>query len=342
MSALEFSGAAAQPRGSDEPSRILGGACAELARRLNAPVGFIRGLVLVGSFLSPAVFWIYLGAVLLVPHASRRWPGAGNVVGLLRVGLLVAVVQTTFSGRLGVDDLFNQSPQVWIPQAGLCLITLLALLLSWPEGEDQDAALATSALAVLAVAALLILGMALVPGLRWERGAAVATVLVGAGLLIQTRRGNGRALVLPAVVAASGLMLLTASGARLQGGIGDLDARPVDAQAVHATYRRALGTINLDLSSLASGPRAVTVALSVGVGHINVMVPSQAVVQLDARIGRGTLMPPDAGPRIGLGIHQVKTYSPAAPPSASDLRLRVSAVVGIGTLSINRPGEGDG
>ena len=172
-----------------------------MARRLNAPVTFLRGVVLLGSFLSPDLFYVYVAAVLLLPRQGRSVPGAANVVGALRIGLLVAVVWVTFSGGVSVDDLFKQSPEIWIPQTALCLIPILVLLASGPGREAQDRAIAAAALAVLAVAGAMVVGMILAPGFRWERAVSVATVLLGAAVVTRGRRGDGRTLLVPTVIA---------------------------------------------------------------------------------------------------------------------------------------------
>jgi hypothetical protein len=95
---------------------------------------------------------------------------------------------------------------------------------------------------------------------------------------------------------------------------------------------------------LASGNQVVSLSLSVGIGHIDLTLPTGASVEIDARVGRGMLWPPNAGPVSGVGISRQFGNVPGSPPVGPHprIRLRIAAAVGIGTLRILGPGESDG
>jgi hypothetical protein len=334
------------------PRRVLGGACAEIAWRLNAPVGFLRGIVLVACGLSSRLVFVYVATGLLIPHAERRRPGWENVVGALRVGLLFGVLYAVSSGGILGSPLVDQSPAVWITQGGLLLATIVALLAAPPiVGPDLgDRELALASLALIALAGVIVVGMVLAPQVRWEEVAASVVVFIGVVLVVGGRRA--RALLLPALVAACGVVLLAASGARLQGGIGRADARPVRLGTPSHSYRLAIGSLHVDLSALRAGHRPRTLTVSVGIGHLDLTVPATAAVEIDAHVGRGTLFaelasgPPVTGFAIHRMIHSAAlsggnggAISPAAAArlrSHPAMRLRINAEVGIGTLQIDR------
>ncbi len=340
------------------PARVLGGACAELAARLNAPVGFLRGLVIAACVLSPRAILVYVAAVLLVPHGARRWPGWENVIGALRVGLLYGVVLATGSGGVLGSPLFDQSPGVWITQGGLLLATIVALLASPSVARSGagDRELALSSLALIAVAGMLALGAILAPGIRWEEVAAGVVALAGAALVLGGPRARG--LLVPAIVAASGVVLLSASGARLQGGIGSSEVRPVRLGTLPSSYRLAIGSLDVDLSGLPASGRPLALAVSVGIGRLHLTVPAGAAVEIDARVGRGTLAdfvsrgPVVTGFSIDRRIDSAALSGGAGPPvspsTAARLRshpaimLRIDAEVGIGTLQLDRGAAGSG
>ena len=334
------------------PRRVLGGACAELAWRLNAPVAFLRGLVIVACWFSPRVTFVYVAAVLLIPHGARRWSGWENVIGGLRVGVLYGVLFATASGGVLGSPLFDQSPAVWITQGGLLLATLMALFAS-PSivGSDlRDREVALASLALIAVAGALVLGMVLAPAVRWEEVASAVVVFTGVVLIVGGRRARG--LLLPAVVAASGVVLLAASGARLQGGIGHTDVRPVRLATLAHSYRLAIGSLHLDLSGLPASRRVLTLAVSVGIGRLDLTVPAGAAVEIDARVGRGTFFTtlgsvlPVTGLAIDRRINSAALSGATGPAGSAaeaarllahpSLRLRINAEVGVGTLQLDR------
>jgi phage shock protein PspC (stress-responsive transcriptional regulator) len=346
--------APAAPAAEFAPARAIGGVCAELARRLNASVGFIRVVAAIAIFLTQKWgFYAYLAAVLFLPQNGRRLPGAANIVGLLRVGMVWLLITLTF-GNVSTGGLFDQSPAVWITYAGICLAGLLGLLASglWeaeaaPRSDSSDGPLALASVAVLAVAGTLVAGMAVAPGVRWERIVPGAVAILGAVLVARGRRGDGRALLLPAVFAAGGVLLLGASGARLQGGVGGLDVRPTSAPALRSSYRRAIGDLTVDLTNLRARGQALRLSLSVGIGNLQVVLPQEAsAVTIDARLGRGTLIGPIGRVTEGFGVRRrldgISSAWGAQPRSAlprPTQRLFIDAAIGLGTILIDVPPE---
>ena len=139
-------------------------------------------------------------------------------------------------------------------------------------------------------------------------------------------RAAGRAGSRQPVRAAAGaaIVFLAGSGARLQGGIGDVYTAPRDVHYV-MTVRRASGDVVIDLRHLKAEPAVVRA--SVGAGHLSILLPDRADTTTSLHVGRGTL---DTGaPRAGVGLR-------GAPRTrglgARRVSLLVIADVGLGTL----------
>lgn len=322
------------------PDRRLGGACAEIARRLRAPVGFVRTLTFISLEFVPYAFLIYLGVVLLLPQGGRRWPGAANLVGALRFGAFMAALLTINLGGLSVDEIFRHSPTLWISEGGVCAVIVVALLVPTPRSdlEVYERQLLQASVFVLAVAGLLFAGAVIVPQVRWERVAAAAAVVTGFGISFAATRRSVRAWLIPGAVAVAGLTLLTGSGARLQGGIGDHYVRVSQVEALQPSYRRAVGTMTVNLNGMHAGGRVVDLALSVGVGRLRIILPALAAARLDVRVGRGSVFSTIRGEIDGVDVHQ--RLSGVSPFRKSDptVRLRITASVGIGSVDIERAG----
>ncbi|MEY2582025.1 MAG: hypothetical protein QOE09_1874 [Ilumatobacteraceae bacterium] len=147
---------------------------------------------------------------------------------------------------------------------------------------------------------LLTLGVAVVVGaLVWlltdssgNRGAYAfgwATVVIGAGLLVGTFAGRARWLILPAL--ATAIAAVTASalsfadvGLAARGGSRTEFIGAGSSAA--AQYRTSVGSFELVLTDY---PGDVTTEIDVGVGDLTVVVPDNARVKVDARVGIGSI-----------------------------------------------------
>jgi phage shock protein PspC (stress-responsive transcriptional regulator) len=157
-----------------------------------------------------------------------------------------------------------------------------------PEPEARQRSilgrLTLSVLLVGAGAALLLAQQADdVTGRGVESAFAVGLLIVAAALFAGA--WWGRALPL---IAIGVLFTIAAAGASLfdvplKGGAGDRTWDPV--ASVRPAYRLGVGDATLDLSNVA-GDRVETKA-SVGIGHLRVVVPHDATVEVDAHAGLG-------------------------------------------------------
>lgn len=274
---------------------LVGGVATELALRLQASCGFIRVLFAIAGYLD---FWAVLGIygvlALLLPHGGRRRPDWSNLVGLLRIGTLLGVAEFSFRWVSFNNGVFDQPPAVWIPVAGTALLAWLVVLNSRRPATGvpamADRRIVLSALVPLSMAATVAAIVILAPGIRADR--LLELMLVALGLFGVLRAGRLNRGALAAACLPIGLLtvLLAGSGAPLTGGVGDLTVAPQAALSNHV-YRRAVGGVRLDLYKLhpAVGARVLPWVVSVGIGRIEIDLPSDALTTVHVSIGSGTL-----------------------------------------------------
>jgi phage shock protein PspC (stress-responsive transcriptional regulator) len=150
-------------------------------------------------------------------------------------------------------------PLVGLGLAGVALIVLISRATVWP---------AAGAGWLLVLAA----GLAVVWASRREhRARRLARVLAG--------------LALTAVVAAIVAVAVAFAwfGVSLGDGIGDRVSVPASAAAVKPSYRLGIGDLRLDLSNVGADQPERHVRASVGIGHLQVIVPAGVPVAVTAR-----------------------------------------------------------
>jgi hypothetical protein len=116
-----------------------------------------------------------------------------------------------------------------------------------------------------------------------------ATVVLGAGLLVGTFAGRARWLILPALltsVAAVGAAAMNFAGTSVSHRSGSRSEFIGAGNLVPARYSTGLGDFNLELFDY---PNDLSTTIDVGVGKLTVDVPENARVQIDARVGVGTI-----------------------------------------------------
>ena len=337
---------------------LVGGVAAELSDRLAASVGFIRTLLVVAMVLQPELLYAYALAALLVPHADRRVPSWSNLIGLGRFALFYLLIINLFGAGGSLTNnggtVFGQGPAVWVPFAGATLFGFVALLESGRPGALRDAqrdrTVGLAMVAVLAGLGLVALGVVLVPSVQWQSAVGALAVLGGVGLVAGGRRTRG--LLVPVVLLSVLAVLMASAGVRLQGGIGNEASVPLSASELHPAYRRAVGDLRLDLSALPPHASLLTVHASVGIGSLQIILPTGAQATVMVRIGRGAIETGFCSSRFSpqpFGIphyafDRAATVSSSAQRPACGgalphplLRLRILASVGIGTVRISEP-----
>ena len=261
---------------------VIGGVASELSRRLNADVGFLRIVLFVAIWFEPAVSWLYAAVAVAIPRGDTRLPSWSGLVAGGRLGLFLLALQASSPG-VATNETFNLGPEIWLVHGGVAIVALLLLFAFVPDADAMDEAACRRQVwlgaPVLILAVALVAGMALVPGLRWERFAAGAAGGV-AGVLVL---GNRASTVFAAVFAAV-VVFFAGAGARFEGGIGDRHV--LAKRGGDLVVRRAAGTLVVDLRNVRD---ATTVHASVGAGRLEVVLPQEAQVTTQLHVGRGRL-----------------------------------------------------
>ena len=125
----------------------------------------------------------------------------------------------------------------------------------------------------------------------------VLLAVVGLGLVVGSFARSGRGLIpIALVLCAMTWVALTAPLDRwTAGGVGDVEYTPRTAAEVLPLYERSAGNLDLDLSRLnltpAPGSNAdpIRTRIELGLGDVDVTVPENADVTLNASVGMGDL-----------------------------------------------------
>jgi phage shock protein PspC (stress-responsive transcriptional regulator) len=168
------------------------------------------------------------------------------------------------------------------------------------------------------------------------RGAlAVGLIVIGAGLIVAAWWGRAFALV-PVGLAFAGLLVtgdvLTVAP---DAGVGERTVVVDSARELRRDHELFLGELTIDLTDAPlSAVRTTTVEADVGAGELRVIVPADAVVEVDAAVKAGEVRAP-AEARTGdggLGVRESFDLEGAegGPRLALDLSL------GLGTLEVSR------
>jgi phage shock protein PspC (stress-responsive transcriptional regulator) len=146
----------------------------------------------------------------------------------------------------------------------------------------------TLAAALMAIGLLAMIGNA--PGLRVGLGQyfGAALAVLGLGLVVGAWWGRARSLILLGLVVLPVGLTASFITVPLDGGIGEQMFHPRTVGELRSDYRLASGEIYLDLTDLRS-VEPITLAASVGVGRLVVLLPPDAGLTLDARVSGGRL-----------------------------------------------------
>lgn len=264
---------------------------------------------------------------------DARLPGAGWVVAIGLLGVAAAL----WRGRSPVEATFSPPPVATLTaDAGGSTTDRWS---SWTAQRGARPRPPRSVLGLLTIGAAAVIG-----ALAWlsndgagNRGTLAfgwATVVLGAGLLVGTVAGRARWLIVPALAAAAAAVLaagLSFAGVGLTDRAGSRDLYFGPGSTVDAEYRTGVGDVDL---WLADYPNDVTTSVEVGVGDLTILVPDGARVQVEGRVGIGTI---DALGTTRSGYR--RTLSLDTEQGSQSITL--SLAVGAGSIEIRRASPGD-
>lgn len=226
-----------------------------------------------------------------------------------------------------------------------------------PTRERSLLTRATLGLTLLTVGVLWILELADITVLGPLRILAIALAIVGAGLLVGSVAGRGRALIIVGVI----LLPLVIVGSLLRGlpsvdvlaagdnRFGQIIERAEAPEELDGAYRLGAGEFVIDLGDLVTEPGdELATSIELGAGELRVIVPDDVDLEVEARLGIGELRVLDQR-RSGLGL-SLSTTDPVSgadgggasvtaqdPPAGGPTPvLTIDLNVGVGDVTVER------
>lgn len=198
-----------------------------------------------------------------------------------------------------------------------------------PKAPKPRSALVPVTFSLLAVLA----GAATLAGLSLTTGLGLALLLTGGALVVGAWRGRARWLIPVGLVLSVALAGASLIDVPVRGGAGEIGYRPLSVAEIRSPYRLGAGELVVDLSGIDFGGDTVTVVASVAAGHLDVIVPRDVALEIDAHVGAGNLILLD---RETDGLDIGRDVTDAGREGAGRLILRAKA--GVGLVEVRRAG----
>lgn len=199
--------------------------------------------------------------------------------------------------------------------------------------------LATLSLAVIAVGVLVMLNATSVTDIPPVVVLSIALGILGLGILVGTVAGRANWLLWLAIplLATTALVSLVPQdlGARFDAGIGERVWRPTTMADLATPYELGLGSLRLDLSDLVIPPGTTTIPIDVtlGIGELDITVPDDVRVLVDAQVDLGALevdgLPREEGQDVA-----IVSEMPGGPATGPVIDL--TARTNVGDLEVSR------
>jgi phage shock protein PspC (stress-responsive transcriptional regulator) len=359
---------AALPRWArDTEHGLLGGVAAGLAGALGVDVAIVRIVFVAAALLHGAGILAYAAGWLALP--ALRDAAAGVRPRRLRERQLAAVVLAG-SALLVLVAPFDIGPEIVLPLlligAAIALWQSPVLRRGYPPVRERPPAgsseppagpppaqvdwarsagpveppsrlvRATLGVVILFEGAALLLDRAHVLRLTSGGAASLALLVLGGGLVVGTVVGRGRLLALPALLllpATVALVTIDRMGLDVFAPWGSPRTVAQSPDEIPPAVRRGAGAAMLDASEVALAGSTRSVAVESAVGNVEVWVPQDATVIVDADVAVGRIDLGAAGMEPGVDRHMAATL-PGKSAAAGTLHLRLRT--GFGTVQVRR------
>ncbi len=307
--------------------RMVAGVAGGLGRRLEIDPLAIRITFVILSFAGGLGILAYLAGLAFMTSDDPEAPA-------LKWGL----ARTVGAGLLVVAGLAILLPDwVWGPGVPLLLVsgTIVYLLLRVlrEEGTTGAGRIAVKIAISIALLALAAGGfVAAAAGTALGGGIAVAGLVIacGIGMVAGAFRGGARWLAVPGLVLALPLGAVAATDLDVRGTWGDRLFVPATVAEVADGYEMGAGQMRVDLRDIDLPPGRTTLPVQIGMGEIQVLVPDDTCVTVEADISMGGYEPPDGGDEGGVDLEIDDRF----PVAAGRPELHVVADIGLGALRI--------
>jgi phage shock protein PspC (stress-responsive transcriptional regulator) len=159
---------------------------------------------------------------------------------------------------------------------------------------------------------------------------AIATLFVGAVLVLSTWVGRAHGLIAVGILLAALTAASSAIDVPLRGGFGDRLYRPTTAATTQSTYHLAAGRMTIDLRQLSPEETPSNITATVGFGELDVDVTTAVNVVVDAHAGAGNLE------IFGIDKNGWDVSSHESAPGTSSSTLTLNLKVGAGHILVKR------
>ncbi len=153
-------------------------------------------------------------------------------------------------------------------------------------------------------------------------------IVIGAGLIVGAWIGRARWLVVPGLILLPMFVVVSVLPGGLTGDVGDRDISGVQLIEAGGSDDMAIGEFIVDLRDIPAGTEA-DLSVSLGIGHLVVVVPDDRTVEVFGDVGMGELVIGN-GSSGGLGVERTRVFGEGRA------ELTIMADLGIGQLEIER------
>jgi phage shock protein PspC (stress-responsive transcriptional regulator) len=331
-------------RPSEAPFR---GVCTALANATGSDPVLWRVLIVVLTFFGGIGLALYLAGIVLIPaedqerslgerllHGPDRHLTGRQVV-LLALLLIVALGVVSHPRGIIVALVIAGLSFLWlrnrpdaaavVPHPVPATVATTAFVQPPPRPKKPRSPIAGLTLSVTALVAgiLLLVGVSGDTSVPAEAVLASSLATVGLGLVIGSFWGRAPWLIVLAGLLGLALAATVAVRPAIDNGVGDRTWQPTGS----GSYRLGLGEGTLDLTQLPlRDGQTITIDARVVVGHLLVLLPTDARVHLEARAGLGDILLPDSDLN-GRDRSRSADYGPEGRPQVRlDLSVRTGQV----------------
>jgi phage shock protein PspC (stress-responsive transcriptional regulator) len=305
---------------------VIAGVAGGIGRHLNIDPLAVRITFVILSFAGGLGLLAYLACLVFMPvddpsAPPLRWGAARTIgAGLLAIAAVAILVPNWIWGP----------GFVVLIAAGVILYLLIRVVRE--EGTSHLSRVAARIAIGIVLLALAVGGFtAAAAGSALGGGIAIAGLIIacGVGLVGGAFRGGARWLIAPAIVLALPLAAVAATDLDLEGTWGDRTFRPASAEELADGYEMGLGAMRVDLRDVELPPGRTELPLDLGLGEIQVLVPSDMCVITDASVAVGAV---DSGDGEQGGI-DIEVADRRIPPPGVDY-LHIDANIGVGAMRV--------
>lgn len=273
---------------------------------------------------------LYAICALILPNED----GAPEMARKHKIALIAITVAAVCSFPFFGTGAFLLGPGI----GGVLVVGALGVVVWRAVGGQPDSRLLKGSVIVVTMGAAIVFGAAAAFATALGGGVVAASVVVvlGVALIVGGFFGGARWLILPALMMALPVAVVSAADIEFKGGVGDRQYRPASVEDLRPIYRLGAGRLRVDLRDVEFSRMSETdLDLRVGTGRIRLITPPDVCVQTTAHAGAGHI---NLDGRESEGVDVDADRRPEASITAPILRVDARAGLGEIIVSSSRSG----